>query len=161
MPSEEEDTKDDNSILELKLRNRLKIEPEALDEEFQRCAASVATVGAHYAVAIGEHLRSKSRAKRTRGLVWLELRETLQNKHGRATADHIAAAVEQDQRVIDADDDEITCEVARERKKSDLAAMMAKRDMLIQMGSARRSEMASDPSIREFVKGRKLLHGGG
>jgi hypothetical protein len=151
----------DSAELELKLRARLRVNPEALDEEFTQCPTDVAYLGGVHARAIGEHLRAKGKAKRIRGLVFIQKRQELVDKHGKATEEHIKAAVEQDPRVLLADGEEIDAEVAREKAKADFAAVMAKKDMLVQLGATYRAEMERDPSIARDRREGRAARGSG
>ncbi len=152
-------------IVSSELRDRLAIDPENLEQEFCSCAPNIAYIGALRARAIDEHLVAKAGAKRARATAYMKHREKLQNAHGAgrggATEAMITAAVDLDETVQEAEDQEISAEVSREELRTMLDAALAKRDSLIQVGSTRRAEMQLDPSIREAHReaGRKLLEG--
>lgn len=137
----------DTTDAEMALRARLRIDPEALEEEFLACPADIAYLGALHARAIGEQLRAEGKAKRIRGLVYVQTRQRLIDAHGKATEAHIEAEVDQDKRVVLADAEEIDAQVTLTKAKADFAAVMAKRDMLVQMGATYRAEMERDPAI--------------
>jgi hypothetical protein len=133
---------------EIALRERIAVEPLALEEEFVNCPASIAWASARYAHALGVHLHARSRAKRLRGLLTLEHRQSLRDSGSKATVDEVAAAVDCDPRWVEADAAETNADVMRELAKGQLTALLAKRDMLVQLGASRRAEMERDPVIR-------------
>lgn len=159
----EEDSQDngfDAAAAEADLRERLRLEPLALEEEFIRCPADIAYMGAIHARAIGVQLRAKSAAKRVRGIVFMQCRQKLIKECGKATEEMIKAEVEQDLRVQAADSDEITAEVGLAQAKANFTAIVAKKDMLVQMGATARAEMERDPMIARERRGARDVRGG-
>lgn len=151
---------DQEEKLALALRARLRVDPNALDEEFVACPADIAYLGALHARAIGDQLRAKGRAKRVRAFVRIEKRKALIAANGKTTVDEVDAEVELDARVEAADEDEIVAEVELTTAKANFAAVMAKKDMIVQMGATMRAEMERDPVIvRDRREARQ--HGGG
>ena len=134
--------------LELALRARISIDPSALDEEFQECPMNTAHIGAKLADATREHLRAKKAARRARALVGVEIRATKKIDGKPLGVDAVRDEVELDSRVDAADAAEIDAEAALARAKTDFEAVRTKRDMLVQLGAARRAEWESDPTTR-------------
>lgn len=172
----------DVELLEASLRDAVRLEPLALEEEFVRCPADIAWWTAKSARAIGEHLRSKARAKKLRGLLEIRARTELRAEEDaraesdppaeeappeepagkrraarpraaraveRVTESMVAARVEQYAEWQAAQDAEIGAEVERERLKGAVLALLAKKDMLVQMGANHRAEMEREPIIRQ------------
>lgn len=156
--------------LEAELREAARIEPTCIDEEFVRLPTDIAWWTARHARAIGVHLTAEAKAKRLRGFLEIDARRRLedlarlkleaerdpdakkQKREQRITEAMVAAEVEQDPRWHEAQADEIAAEVERERMKGAVAAMMAKRDALIQLGANARAEMQHDPVIRDTAR---------
>jgi hypothetical protein len=176
-------------LLEANLRDAIRVEPLALEEEFVRTPGDLAYWTARHAVSIGVHLRAKARAKKLRALLFLEAREVPEAppEAEAPTANDVAAAtgadpetakavaeagkkakaaakpkappratekdadsrVELDPRWQDAQEAEIAAEVEREKMKGAVAALVAKKDMLVQLGANQRAELERDPVIRE------------
>jgi hypothetical protein len=133
---------------ELDLRERLKVEPMALEEEFIRCPGDIAYMGAKSSRALALHLHARTHAKRLRGLLMVEHRQRLVNLGGKTTVGEVDAAVDSDPRWLRAKVAEDNADALREKAKGDFSAIMAKRDMLMQMGASVRAEMQFDPSTR-------------
>lgn len=134
--------------LELALRARISIDPSALDEEFQECPVNTVYLGAKLADATREHLRAKKAARRARALVGVEVRAAKRIDGKPLGVDAVRDEVELDPRVDAADAAEIDAEAALARAKTDFEAIRTKRDMLVQLGAARRAEWESDPTTR-------------
>lgn len=134
--------------LELELRARISIDPSALDEEFGQCPVDTAHLGGKLADATKAHLYAKRAARRTRALVGVEVRATKKIDGKPLGVDAVRDEVELDPRVDAADAAEIEAEAALARAKTDFEAVRTKRDMLVQLGAARRAEWESDPVMR-------------
>lgn len=134
--------------LELELRDRIRVNPEALEEEFVRLPGDVAYLGAQHARALERHLRAKAEARRAWSAAFLIKRQELLDAHGKATEEMVKAAVEGDLRVRAAQDAEIVADVARAKAKTDLDAVLCKKDMVVQLGANYRAEMERDPALR-------------
>lgn len=162
----------DAELLEAGLRDAVRVEPLALESEFVRMSGDLAYWTARNAVAIGVHLRAKARAKRLRALLFLEARETPEPEPEpvvveapeegkkakkvekpkappRVTEKDAEARAELDPRWQDAQEAEIVAEVEREKMKGAVAALVAKKDMLVQLGANQRAELERDPVVRE------------
>lgn len=162
----------DAALLELEadLRDRLKIDPMALEHEFIRCPSDIAYLAAKHARAIGDDLRSEAKRKKLWGLLLIQAREDLDAandsaqrladataaKEGhkpkdakiRITESMVEAQAQQLSAWREATENEIDSKVAREIARGNLLAVLAKKDMLVQMGANARAEMERDPSIR-------------
>lgn len=175
----------DAELLEADLRDAVRVEPLALEEEFVRTPGDLAYWTARHAVAIGVHLRAKARAKKLRALLFLEAREipdapaeleaptaaeptaelvelpggtkaagkvkapAKPRAPSKPTEKDAEARVELDDRWQAAQDAEIVAEVEREKMKGAVAALVAKKDMLVQLGANQRAELERDPVVRE------------
>jgi hypothetical protein len=139
------------------LRDRLRIDPSALEDEFVRCPGDIAYIAGLHAKAMGVHLIAKIRQKRLRALLTAEARQALINLGSKATVAEVEAAVDSDIRWIEAQVEEDTANVLREDAKGKLLAAVAKRDMIIQMGANFRAEMQRDPSIRDSIHGQRQI----
>lgn len=159
--------------LEARLRDAVRLEPLALEEEFVRIPSDIAYWTSRHARAIGAHLRATARKKRLWGLLRVQAQRELEEeelerctikvshdgkvegpakppkKYKDPTVDAIDARVESYPEWRTATDDEADAEVERERLKGAVLALIAKRDMLVQMGANHRAEMERDPVIRE------------
>lgn len=138
---------------EVDLRDRLRIEPAALEEEFVRCSGDIAYVAGKHARAIHAHLVARVRAKRMHALLTVEHRQRLSAKNTKVTVGEVDAFVDMDPRWIEVKLEEDTAEALREDAKGKLMAVLAKKDMLVQMGANQRAEMERDPSIRNRMQG--------
>lgn len=158
--TEEQQETAEHVDLELELRARLSIDPSALDDEFLACPMDTAHLGRKLSEAIKAHLKAKKAAKRIRALVGVEVRATKRIDGKPLGVDAVKDEVELDPRVDAADAAEIEAEATRERAKTDFEAVRAKRDMLVQLGAARRAEWESDPVVRAQRRERWPKDGG-
>ncbi len=135
---------------ELAVRERLRVDPNSLDEDLGRCASDIAYVGARQARAVLEHGRARIGVKKLRALAYLRCKEAAIDTYGPrgATVDVVNSLVEGDPQVLAAEERELTGEVRLALAKTNVAASMARRDMLVQVGAARRAEMERDPVVR-------------
>ena len=156
--------------IEAELYDRLKLDPLALDNEFLTCASNIAWLGAKHGAALRDYLRAKIASKKLWALLLIQAREDLlAEQDEKQNAEDAAALVEKRKakdvkaRVtesivesragtypmwLDAQEREADAEVAMTVAKTNLTAMLAKRDMLVQMGANVRAEMERDPTIR-------------
>ncbi len=156
---------------EADIRERLRMDPAAVQEEFMRLPGDLAYVAARHARALGEHLRAKARAKRLWGLIRMQAREELESRNADAQVaeDRVAEIARRKPKDVslrvteamveelalqstlwqEVEQAELAADVAREQARGDLLAMSAKRDMLIQLGSTLRAELQADPVVRE------------
>ena len=144
----EEDAGTATLELELDLRERLRIDPQALQDEFVACPANIAYLGARHGCALRDHLRAKIRSKKTRALLAVQWRQDILDTNGKVTDAQVEQAVDRDPRWVDVAHAEVDAEVAAVTTKTDVAAMLAKKDMLVQLGATDRAEMERDPVVR-------------
>lgn len=147
--------------LEARVREAVRITPEALEEEFVRVPADLAYWSGQYSDALDAHLRAEGYEDRLEALLLIEKRQELLDAGAKVTESQVAAAVKTDARMQAAEEGRITAEVAVARLKGVVEAIRAKRDMLIQIGATQRAEMERDPMILEKRSGARLLHGNG
>lgn len=137
------------------IRERLRVDPTALTESMERCAGDIAYLGARAARAALAYGRTKIRHKKVRAIVYIDCKnaavDTYGSAKGGATVDFINAMVEQDDRLLEAAEDELTEEVRLAVAKSNLDAAKARKDMLVQLGATQRAEMERDPVVRRRV----------
>lgn len=156
--------------LEAELFDRLKIDPLGLDSEFINCAANIAWLGAKHGAALREHLLAKIAAKKLTALYLIQARDDItaeqedaqttedaqaaklgkkaKDLKGKVTESMVEARAYQIPALCRAQEREAEAEVALAIAKTNLTAMLAKRDMLVQMGANVRAEMERDPTIR-------------
>lgn len=156
--------------IEAELYDRLKIDPLALEGEFINCASNIAWLGAKHGAALRAYLHAKIGSKKLWALLLIQAREDLSaEQDARQTTEDAAAekAGKKPTRVkervtvgevesragtypmwLDQQMAEAEAEVAMTIAKTNLTAMLAKRDMLVQMGANVRAEMERDPTIR-------------
>lgn len=146
-------------LVEARWREMLRVDPEALNDEFYRCPNDIAYLTAVHARAIGQHLRAKARTKRLHGLLRLKAREELAAAGSAKPNESVVdARVEAMPEYQEAQATEFEADVAREAAKGRVLAIMCKRDMLVQLGANRRQELERDPVIRDRM--RALREGG-
>lgn len=151
----------DTLELEAELYNRLKIDPMDLEREFINCAANIAYLGAQHGAALRDNLRAKIRVKKLWALLLIQAREDLEptspklgpdgkfSKTSKGpTVGEVEAHASQMPAWGQAQEEDTESEVALAIAKTNLTAMLAKRDMLVQMGANVRAEMERDPTIR-------------
>lgn len=139
-------------LVEERWREMLRIDPEALNEQFYKCSNEIAYLAAVHAKAIGLHLRAKARSKRLRGLLLIKARVELEAGAKKPTESQVDARVEQMVEYQQAQSDEIDADVRRETAKGRVLGALAKKDMLVQLGANRRAEMERDPVIKDRMR---------
>lgn len=142
---------------ENELRDRLKITPEALEEEFVAIPGDIAYIAGRHARASTNHLLAKVRTARLRALLTAEARQKLMDLGSKATVNEVEAAVDSDDRWVSAQVDEIEAAAMVAVEKGALLAIVAKRDMLVQLGANHRAEMERDPSILAVKRGQRMV----
>jgi hypothetical protein len=130
------------------LKESIKIEPLAIQEEFVRMPADLAYWNGRYATALKAHLLAKLRLDETKSKLFMLHRERLLAAGARATEAQIEAAVETDPEYHQVRLAIIDAEVERSRARGIVEAVTTKRDMLVSLGSHIRTEMEGDIAIR-------------
>jgi len=120
---------------------RFAIDDSDLCTEFAELAGHVAYYGSMLAQARTDRELAKLALEETRAKAHLLVRESTANAKPKPTVADIDATVAMRADVHDARMAYIESEAAHELAKSNLAAMLAKRDMLISLGAHVRSEM--------------------
>jgi hypothetical protein len=135
-----------------KLRDAVRIEPMAIEEEFVRMPGDLAYWNEQYAQATSRYLRTKAEAARLDGKLRKAARQKLLDANVKPTESQVEAEVvgsveheEMTERLIETEVDAL-------RLKGVVDAIRTKRDMLIQVGAHLRAEMERDPAIRERRK---------
>lgn len=147
---------------EMDLRARIEINPAALEDEFISCGANIAYAAGRHARAVAASLRAQARSKRLRALLHADARGWLISRGiKKPTVADIDARVEIDPRYLEAKAAEDNAEAFELLTKGNLTALVAKKDMLVQMGANYRAEAERDPYIRSERAGSRLVRDGG
>jgi hypothetical protein len=134
---------------ELAMRDRLRADPNCLDEDMTRCSADIAYIGGRLARAHLAYTHAKIGAKKRRALAYLAAKSDAADQYGKgATVDVVNALTDLNADYLEAVHLEAVAEAVLALAKTNLAAAQARKDMLIQMASTRRSEMERDPVVR-------------
>jgi hypothetical protein len=128
------------------------LEPLALEEEFVRFAADLASWGEQAAQAKREVGLRKMSAEVVAAQLDGEARTALAGDK-KPTEASIAAWVQQDPRRVAAEKEVIDAEYHSDRVRAVLDAVRAKRDMLVGLGAAERITREQEPVIRERGRG--------
>ena len=132
-----------------RLREAVKIEPMAIEEEFIRMPADLAYWGEQYAQATNAHLQQKASFARLEAKLRRAARQKLIDAGVKPTESQVEAEVVgsiEHEEGLDALND---AETHALRLKGVVEAIRTKRDMLIQIGAHLRAEMERDPMVRE------------
>lgn len=157
--------------LELEMREKLRLDPQALNDEFVGCASAIGRVGELYARSIDAHLKAKIRTKKLWALLQTQARDDFKEQRDReqakedkrplekgqkrdrvkseATEANVDAWVHSQPSYIRALEDEAEAEALKQLARSNLDAMMARKDCLVQLGAGQRAEMERDPVLRD------------
>ena len=149
MPTTPEDNLDEY------LRECLRIEPLALQEEFVRTPADFAYWNEQYKQALEKYMNAKAERERVFAKVYLISCEKPMPNGKQATVDYAKALVEGDPEYRNVYQDEITAEVEVAKLKGVLEAIRTKRDMLIQIGAQVRQELQHDPLVRAAAENKR------
>lgn len=139
------------------LRQCVKINPEDIQGEFVRIPSDLAYWNAQYAATMRRHLFSKIDTKVLRARLEPIIRAALIEAGAKLTEGMVKAAVDSDDRVIEAEHMEAEADVAKNECYGYLDSIRSKKDMLISLGAQLRAEMEGDPLIREQVRSRKVM----
>jgi hypothetical protein len=147
-----EDTALLNDIeVEKYLRDAVRIEPLALEEEFIRLPADIAYWNERHARALREYLEAKIARERTHGELMCDPKfyEHVEVELGKKpTVEQMKGATLSDERYIASKVRENIADVERQRLRGCVEALSTKRDMLISLGAHVRLEMMHDPVVR-------------
>lgn len=123
------------------------VDPLQLKKEFVEIASLLATFNEQYAEALRKHLRAKRRKEETYARVYLEKRETTEEK---LTEGMLKAMVESDEEYEMACRWAIDAEIEKVRAGGRCEALRAKKDALISLGAHVRAELSGDPKLRDY-----------
>lgn len=135
------------------LRECLHINPEDIQAEFVRIPGDLAYWNSRFASAMRAHLHSKLDEKVLKANLEPAVRVALQAAGAKITEGMVTAGIESDDSYIEAQRRTIDCEVEKNECYGRLDAIRSKKEMLISLGAHLRLEMASDPLIREQMRG--------
>lgn len=130
------------------LRQCVRIEPLAIQEEYVRLPSDLAYWNARYASALRQHMMAKIESERVAARLRIELREQLLGRNAKVTESMVDSAVETHPDWQTARLEEIDAEVRKVQLHGVLDALRTKREMLISLGAHVRKEMDHDPAIR-------------
>jgi hypothetical protein len=137
------------------LRDCVRIEPLALEQEYVRLPADFAYWGERYSVAMRTYLQLEEDTKRTTARLWMETREKLTAAGKKPTEAMIDAAMRQEEEHQKAHAALVGAEAEKERLRVVMEAIRTKREMLVSLGATIRQEKEHDPVIRERVRARQ------
>lgn len=138
--------------LEPYLRKCVKIDPLDIQGEYVRISADLAYWNDRYADALREFLASEVDLKVLKAQLEPGTRQALIDAGGKTTEAQVKAAIESDERVLEAQARAIAAEVDKNRHFGILDAIRSKKEMLVSLGAQLRAEMAGDPLLRDQVK---------
>lgn len=127
----------------------MSVDPLHLKREFTEIASLLATANEQYAEALRKHLKAKRRKDETYARLYVEKRETAEE---RLTGDMLKHMVEMDEEFERASQIAIDAEVGKARAFGKCEALRAKKDALISLGAHVRAELAGDPQLREYQR---------
>ncbi len=135
------------------IKEAVRIEPLALEEEFVRIPADLAYFGEQYAQAKRTQLVAKHELEREESRLYITIREEAEEAKQKPTEATIRAKLVTNEEYHDAKMASIEAEVDSIRASNHLTALSAKRDALISLGANLRAEMGGNPSIRNAARG--------
>ena len=163
--------------MEADMRERLLVDPEALQKAFVECSAEIAHVGAVYARATQAHLRAKIKVKKMWALCSAQAREDFDVERAaaqlkedarvlekgekrekiksRVTEPGVEAEIWSNPRYLAAAEEEADADSLRILARANLDAVMARKDCLVQLGAGQRAEMERDPVIRDRARAQR------
>lgn len=147
----------DQQTKEEYLAECLKIEPEAIQEEFVRLPGDLAYWNQQYSEALDTALKAKHNRKAVRGRRALEIRTELLEDGHKVTEGIIEASTDSDPDYVAACNAEAEAEAEKARIYGILDSVRAKKEMLVSLGAQLRQEMEHDPTIREQVGARRRM----
>lgn len=136
--------KSDREAFAEAVKSAVTIEPMALEEEFVRLPADIASFNEQFAEALEEFLRAKRNEERTYARLYMSEREGAEKKTTEAMVRH---TVELHPDYEAATLRRIMAEVEKARLRGVLDALSAKRDSLISVGAQIRDERRHGPTI--------------
>ena len=155
MNDKNETDRNEQAELAQYLKDCVRIEPLALEEEFVRMPADLAYWNERYAKAVRAHLTAKIEVDRVRATTRQVMRIRLtnpENAHllagGKITEAMLESFITSDGDVRRVEDAEIEAEAKKIRLHGIIEAIRTKRDMLISLGANMRAEMQNDPMIK-------------
>ncbi len=131
------------------LKASTRIESFDLEAEFTRLPADLAYWSEQYAQAYGEWRAAELELERTVATLSLAIRDELQTQtKGRVTGAEVENVLHSTDPYRDARTVELTAETRKVRFHGIVAAIQAKKDMIVSLGAHMRAELAGAPSIR-------------
>lgn len=128
----------------------VQIDPLLLKDEFAKLPGQLAHYNELFAQALRKYLRAERRRKETFARLYLEKRESAEEKLSEGM---IKAMVESDEEYEQACLHEIDTEVDKAKLWGICEAIRAKKDALISIGAHVRAELGGDPFLRDRARG--------
>ena len=123
------------------IEDRYGINEADLHGEYARLPPEIARASFALAEATGVALRAKARLKETEAVVYLTAKKLAEQSGQKMTEARLAASVEVDETVVASREDFHTAEVEKKMAEGVVAALAAKKEMLISLGASVRKEM--------------------
>jgi hypothetical protein len=136
------------------VRDAVKIEPLAMQEEFVRIPADLSYWNAQYADLLRRFLVAKAESEHLWARIWMETRETLLID-GKATEKLIESKATCNPEWQKAHLALVELEAEKARVRGVVEAIEAKKEMLISLGAHLRAEMEGDPMVRRDVRNQR------
>jgi len=140
---------DPTAEMEEYLRKCVRIDPLDLQAEYVRISADLAYWNDRYADALRSYLMSKVDLRVLEAQLEPITRQALIDTNGKTTEAQVKAALEGDERIVDANRALVEAEVEKNRLYGTLDAIRSKKEMLVSLGAHVRAEMAGDPLLRD------------
>lgn len=121
--------------------------------EFVRVPGQLAYWHSQYADSIQAHLNATATRRQVEANLYQELREQWELTGAKVTEAALEKAVRREERWRAAHDAEAAAEADRERHRGWAWAVAAKRDCLISLGAAIRTELEREPIVRREASG--------
>lgn len=159
MPDQQPPAMQSPAEIDAYLRDCVKIEPLALEEEFIRLPGDMAYWNARYAEVYRYWLERKFMTEQIEARRGIELHLQLEATRPKPpTIAELSRAVQTDPEYIQARGKEIVAEAEKVRLAGVVESLRAKREMLVSVGAHIRAEWASDPTLRERDRTTRDVH---
>lgn len=145
----EVDQRQEAEKLAVYLRECVRIDPSKVTEEFIRVPSDLAFWSERYNDAAEAYLRAKMTRDKCAAEVELRVRRDAAHRGEKLTENIVQARVTVDEEFTAMNLAVIEAEANKNRLRSTVDAILAKKDMLVSVGAHLRAEMGRDPVVRE------------
>lgn len=129
---------------EYSLEEAVSVNRDDLNSEFVRLSADLAYWGEQLAEAEHEYSMAKLASEKLTAEAFVRYKEHLQSTQGRTTDSSVNAMVTKDHRIVASKTNLLTKTHERNRLKSVVESIRAKKEMIISLGAQMRAEMQSE-----------------